>query len=297
LAAGPTAVTGWVAVDDEESLLSTYEDYGDASNHYDSSRVPVGPEIILGHLAAGPMPLGEVHLLDAGCGTGSYAAVIAPHIGALTLMDASEEMLAVATAKLAAIADAPPVDAHHGQLQALPFEDGSFDAVMTNQVLHHLDAPTAEGWPEHAEAFAEYARVLKPGGVLVINTCSDEQIRHGWWAFSLIPTGRDEMARRYAPIEVLEELAGANGLVGVGRYVPTDGTIQGASYFDPEGPLSTSWRRSDSTWSLAPEAEIEAMIETLEGLRDRGELEDYMAEHDAHRRHVGQTTFVVFRKP
>ena len=297
MAAGPTAVTGWVAVDDEESLLSTYEDYGDASNHYDSTRVPVGPEIVLGHLAAGSTALGEVHLLDAGCGTGSYAAVIAPHIGALTLMDASDEMLAVATAKLAAIADAPPVDARHGQLQALPFEDGSFDAVMTNQVLHHLDAPAAEGWPEHAEAFAEYARVLKPGGVLVINTCSDEQIRHGWWAFSLIPTGRDEMARRYAPIEVLEELARANGLVGVGRYVPIDATIQGASYFDPEGPLSASWRRSDSTWSLAPEAEVGAMIETLEGLRDRGELEDYVDEHDARRRHVGQTTFVVFRKP
>jgi len=297
LTARPTAVTGWVAAHDEESQLSTYEDYGDASNHYDSSRVPVGPEIILGHLAAGPTPLEKIHLLDAGCGTGNYAVVIAPHMGALTLMDASEEMLAVATAKLAASADAPPVDAHHGQLQALPFDDESFDAVMTNQVLHHLDGPAPEAWPEHAKAFAEYGRVLKPGGVLVINTCSDEQIRHGWWAFALIPTGRDEMARRYAPIEVLEDLARANGLVGVGRYVPTDATIQGASYFDPEGPLSASWRRSDSTWSLAPDAEVDAMIETLEGLRDRGELEDYVAEHDARRLHVGQTTFVVFRKP
>ena len=297
LAARPAAVTGWVVVDDGESRLSTYEDYGDAANHYDSSRVPVGPEIILGHLAAGPTPLGEVQLLDAGCGTGNYAAVIAPHIGGLTLMDASEEMLAVATAKLAALTGAPPVDVHPGQLQDLPFEDNAFDAVMTNQVLHHLDDPAAAGWPEHAKAFAEYARVLRPGGVLVINTCSHEQIRQGWWAFSLIPTGRDEMVRRYAPIEVLEDQARANGLVAVGRYVPTDATIQGASYFDPEGPLSMSWRRSDSTWSLAPEAEIDAMIDTLEGLRDRGELEDYVAEHDARRRHIGQTTFVVFRKP
>lgn len=277
--------------------MSTYEDYADASGHYDSTRIEVGYEIILGHLAAGPTPLADLELLDAGCGTGNYATVLAPHIGSLAIVDASEQMLAVATAKLAATVGAPTVTARVATLQALPFENDSFDAVITNQVLHHLESESEAGWPEHAKVFAEYARVLRPGGVLVVNTCSHEQVRSGYWAFSLIPLGTEELVRRYAPLEVLEDLARANGLVPAGRFVATDATIQGDAYFDAEGPLSESWRRSDSTWSLSPPAEIDAMIATVTRLRDRGELDAYVREHDARRPHIGQTTFLVARQP
>jgi SAM-dependent methyltransferase len=277
--------------------VSTYEDYADASDHYDSTRVPVGVEIILGNLASGPVPLGDVHLLDAGCGTGSFAAALAPHIGRLSLVDASAEMLAVAEDKLASTTGAVVDDAHTGTLQELPFADDSFDAVMTNQVLHHLGDPVGDDWPEHRSVFAEYARVLRPGGVLIVNTTTCEQIRHGWWAFSLIPEAAEEMCRRYAPVEVLEALAVANDMTVTGRFMPTDATIQGSTYFDPEGPLSASWRRGDSTWSLASETELDAMIDTVTGLMERGELDAYMAEHDARRPHIGQITFMAARRP
>jgi ubiquinone/menaquinone biosynthesis C-methylase UbiE len=277
--------------------VSTYEDYADASDHYDSTRVPVGIEIILGNLALVPVPLDEVHLLDAGCGTGSFAATLAPHVGRLSLLDASAEMLAVAEAKLAATSGAVVDDTRTGTLQVLPFADGSFDAVMTNQVLHHLGDPTGDEWPEHRRVFAEYARVLRPGGVLVVNTTTHEQIRHGWWAFSLIPQAVEEMCRRYAPVEVLEALAESNGMEVTGRFVPTDATIQGDTYADPEGPLSASWRRGDSTWSLASEAELKAMIDTVTGLKERGDLDAYVAEHDARRPHIGQVTFMAARRP
>ena len=243
------------------------------------------------------MPLADVALLDAGCGTGNYAAALAPRIGSLAIVDASDQMLAVAAAKLAGTAGAAPVTARTGTLQALPFDDDSFDAVMTNQVLHHLESESDAGWPEHAKVYAEYARVLRPGGVLVVNTCSHEQVRHGYWAFSLIPLGTEQLVLRYAPLEVLEDLARANGLEPAGRYVVTDATIQGEAYFDAEGPLSESWRRSDSTWSLAPEAEFDAMIDTVTSLRDRGELDAYLAAHDARRPAIGQTTFLVAHQP
>ena len=277
--------------------MSTYEDYADASDHYDSTRVPVGVEIILGNLAGGPVPLDEMHLLDAGCGTGSFAEALAPHVDRLSLVDASAEMLAVAEAKLAAASEAVVDDARTGMLQELPFADDSFDAVMTNQVLHHLGDAAGDDWPEHRSVFAEYARVLRPGGVLIVNTTAHEQIRHGWWAFSLIPQAVDEMCRRYAPIEVLEALAESNGMEVTGRFVPTDATIQGKTYFDPEGPLSASWRRGDSTWSLASEAELKAMVDTVTGLKERGELDAYVAEHDARRLHIGQVTFMAARRP
>jgi ubiquinone/menaquinone biosynthesis C-methylase UbiE len=277
--------------------LSTYEDYADAAGHYDSTRVPVGVEIILGTVAAGRVPLAETHLLDAGCGTGSFAVAVAPQVGRLTLVDASAEMLELAEAKLTASPDSPIVDVQEATLQSLPFDDDSFDAVMTNQVLHHLGDTAGGAWPEHGRVFAEYARVLRPGGVLVVNTASHEQIRHGYWAFSLIPGAVDEMCRRYAPLEVLESLAEAHGLVPRGRFVPTDATIQGPAYFDPEGPLDESWRRGDSTWSLVSDAELAAMVDTLTGLRDRGELTAYVAEHDARRYHIGQVTFLTARRP
>ena len=94
----------------------------------------------------------------------------------------------------------------------------------------------------------------------------------------------------------LAGLARESGLTPVGRAVPTDATIQGDDYFNPEGPLSAEWRRADSTWSLAPEDEIETMIETLTALRDAGELDAFVAEHDARRLHVGQTTFLAARR-
>jgi len=277
--------------------VSTYEDYADASGHYDSTRIAVGHEIILGHLAAGPVPLADIALLDAGCGTGNYAAALAPHIGSLAIVDASAQMLAVAADKLAATVGAPVATARTGTLQALPFEADSFDAVITNQVLHHLERESDAGWPEHATVFAEYARVLRPGGVLVVNTCSREQVRHGYWAFSLIPLGTEELVLRYAPLDVLEDLARVNGLVPAGRFVATDATIQGDAYFDSDGPLSESWRRSDSTWSLSPPAEMDAMIATVTGMRGRGELDAYVVAHDARRPHIGQTTFLVSRRP
>lgn len=277
--------------------MSTYEDYGDVADHYDSSRVPVGIEIILGHLATGRTSTAGAHVLDAGCGTGSFSAALAPHVGRLTLLDANREMLRVARAKLAASPSSPQVIARVGRLQALPFADDSFDAVITNQVLHHLADPPGDGWPEHDRVFAEYARVLRPGGVLTVGTSSHEQIRHAWWAFSLIPQAVGELCRRVAPLEVLETLAEARGLIVTGRFVPTLATIQGDSYFDPEGPLSESWRRADSTWSLASETELRSMVDTLTDLKERGELAAYVAEHDARRPHIGQVTFVAARLP
>lgn len=61
-------------------------------------------------------------------------------------------------------ADLPPtrgVDVHADALR-LPFADGSFDAVLCNQVLEHVPAP--------ATLFAEVTRVLRPGGVLLLTT-------------------------------------------------------------------------------------------------------------------------------
>jgi ubiquinone/menaquinone biosynthesis C-methylase UbiE len=272
--------------------MSSYEDYTRASGEYDRTRVAVGAEIVLGALANGRVPLGSTRLLDAGCGTGSYAAAVEPHVGSLTLLDASEDMLSKAREKLA---DVDRSEFHQGQLQHLPFDDSSFDAVMTNQVLHHIGDTEGGSWTEHEKVFAEYRRVLRPGGVLVVNTCSQLQLGHGYWYYALIPAAVEALRRQYAPLSVVELLAAQNELTVTGRFVPVGATIQGPAYFDGAGPLSASWRLGDSTWSLADDEELAAATEKVAALREKDELEDFVAEQDARRASIGQITFVVAR--
>ncbi len=272
--------------------MSTYEDYGQASIRYDATRLAVGAEIVLGAMASGPVPLSGVSLLDAGCGTGSYAAAVADGVGTLTLLDASEGMLDVARQKLART---DGIEYRLGMLQDLPFDDSTFDAVMTNQVLHHLGDEEGGDWDEHERVFAEYARVLRPGGVLVVNTSSQEQLRHGYWHYALIPAAAEALRRRYAPLPVLDRLAAAHGLTVTGRFVPVGAAIQGPAYLDGTGPLSESWRLGDSTWALAEPEELAAATEKVKALRDRGALDGFVAEHDARREVIGQITFVVAR--
>jgi ubiquinone/menaquinone biosynthesis C-methylase UbiE len=272
--------------------LSSYENYTEVSAHYDDTRVAIGGEILVGALSMGRVPLDETQLLDAGCGTGTFAALLAPLVSSVSLVDASDGMLRVAEAKLAGRA----AELRQGVLQALPFDDDSFDAVMTNQVLHHIGDEQGGDWPEHRRVFAEYARVLRPGGVLVVNTSSTEQLRDGFWYYDLIPQAADVLRRRYAPLSVLADLAEANGLTVTGQFVPIDAVLQGPSYFDGAGPLSEAWRRGDSSWSLVDDAEMAAMAEQVTTRRDRGELDAYVAETDARRRSIGQVTFVVARR-
>ena len=70
-------------------------------------------------------------------------------------VDIAERILETARARVEA-------DLRQANLEALPFEDGEFDLVLCSQVIEHvLDAPAA---------VAELARVLRPGGTLVIST-------------------------------------------------------------------------------------------------------------------------------
>ena len=58
-------------------------------------------------------------------------------------------------------AAAPPAEPHviEGDVEALPFADGSFGTVLCTEVIEHIPDPSA--------ALAEYRRVLQPGGVLI----------------------------------------------------------------------------------------------------------------------------------
>ena len=78
----------------------------------------------------------ELHLLDAGCGTGNYSkALIELGVGKVTLMDANEGMLGVAKEKLRNEMEKGVVEhVVEAKVPPLPFKDGSFDVVFFSVV-------------------------------------------------------------------------------------------------------------------------------------------------------------------
>jgi SAM-dependent methyltransferase len=272
--------------------MSSYEDYTQKSGNYDKTREPVGTEIIVGCFAHAPVPLDRMRVLDAGSGTGSYSRALLAYVGRIEAVDLNPGMLEVAAQKLAGPQAQGRISFHLGRIDELPFEDATLDGVMINQVLHHLPDEAPKGFPAHRRVFREFARVLKPGGVLTVNTCSQEQLRHGYWHYGLIPEAVDALRNRYAPLEELVEILDDCGFSPRGRFAPVHATIQGEAYFNIRGPLYKEWRDGDSVWSLVTEDRLNRAISLIHKLDERGELEAYVARNDAWRHHIGQATIL-----
>src|SRR4029079_4090534 len=92
---------------------------------------------------------------DLRWGTGHVSALVAPFVQRIIGVDASAAILAAAEALVP-----DHVDLRQGTLEALPIGDAEIDLVLLVLVLHHV--------PDPARALAEAARVLKPGGRLVV---------------------------------------------------------------------------------------------------------------------------------
>jgi ubiquinone/menaquinone biosynthesis C-methylase UbiE len=94
--------------------------------------------------------------LDAGCGDGRYLAALAAELPSRRAgCDISERILETARARVDA-------DLRQAGLDDLPFADGEFDLVLCTQVIEHV--------PDADRAVGELARVLRPGGTLVVST-------------------------------------------------------------------------------------------------------------------------------
>jgi ubiquinone/menaquinone biosynthesis C-methylase UbiE/DNA-binding transcriptional ArsR family regulator len=160
--------------------------------------------------AAGDAPV-RAHL-DIGTGTGRMLALFASRTRRSVGVDASHDMLAVARANL----DATPhrhVQVRPGDVYALPFEDRTFDLVTIHQVLHYLAEP--------ARALGEAARVLAPGGKLIVVDFAPHE--HEFL--------RAEHAHRrlgFAEEQVADWLASAGLKVAQSRHLAATGAAQGA---------------------------------------------------------------------
>jgi ubiquinone/menaquinone biosynthesis C-methylase UbiE len=113
--------------------------------------------VALAHIQPG------ARVLEVGCGTGDVALVASRQVGpsgAVSGIDAAPEMIEVARAKAAQLG--LTVDFQTGLIEALAFPAASFDVVLSSLMMHHLPNDLKR------QGLAEIARVLKPGGHLLI---------------------------------------------------------------------------------------------------------------------------------
>lgn len=116
---------------------------------------------------AGTGDLGS--FLDLGTGTGRILSLFAGRAAQAIGIDQSREMLGVARANLEA-AGLRQAQVRQGDIYALPLPNGAADFVTIHQVLHYLDDP--------GRALTEAARVLKPGGRLLIVDFAPHDLEH-----------------------------------------------------------------------------------------------------------------------
>ncbi|HVY87459.1 MAG TPA: metalloregulator ArsR/SmtB family transcription factor [Hyphomonadaceae bacterium] len=117
--------------------------------------------------AAGPGPFDLV--ADFGTGTGRMLALFAQSARRVEGIDLSHQMLTVARSNLES-AGITNASVRHGDATAAPYPDHCANLVIIHQVLHFLDDP--------ARAISEAARVLKPGGRLIVVDFAPHTLEH-----------------------------------------------------------------------------------------------------------------------
>ncbi len=101
------------------------------------------------------------YVLDVGCGCGNFLVAIARQVGCRGVgLDLSEERIKVAREKVAG-GTGPDVRFDHGSATRMPYEDGTFSHVVSQDALCLV--------PDKARSHAEIHRVLRPGGVFAFS--------------------------------------------------------------------------------------------------------------------------------
>lgn len=130
--------------------------YAKLANDYDI-RWSYYNEATVAHTLARLEVSKDMSVLDVGCGTGNLLKAIARSLPTIKLsgLEPTEAMLDIAREKLGSSASLK-----QGFAEEIPFEDESFDAILSNSMFHYIQKP--EGFLEEA------VRILKPGGQIII---------------------------------------------------------------------------------------------------------------------------------
>lgn len=154
---------------------------GDMERHYSPGRTWEA-------LARSALPLlAPGRVLDIASGDGVLAELVAPHAREYVCIDASARVVNAASERLRRFAN---VSVREGDMHQLPFDDGHFDLVVLMHALTYSTRP--------AVAVAEAARVLRPGGRLLLCSLARHEHRSVVDAYGHVNLGfTDKELRRF----------------------------------------------------------------------------------------------------
>jgi len=166
-------------------------------------------------------PPAGLRILDVGCGDAALAVALAQRGALVTGVDVDPHMLAAGRAR-AVVASGVAPELIRGDIQALPFADGSFDMVLAVTVLCFVD--------DAARAVREIGRVLCPGGRLVIG----ELGRWNLWAAKRRVSGW--LGSRVWRSATFRTARALKGLVADAGLAVT--AVRGAVYYPPSASMA-----------------------------------------------------------
>jgi len=141
-------------------------------------------------------------ILDLACGPGVVTAAVAKGARKAVGFDVTPAMLEKAR-KRCAEAGLTNVEFKNGNAEELPFDDGSFDGVVTRLAIHHFADP--------GRVLREAARVLRPGGQLVVVDVVVSEDRDEAALQNAIENLRDPSHLRMLPATELDALVADSG--------------------------------------------------------------------------------------
>jgi ubiquinone/menaquinone biosynthesis C-methylase UbiE len=196
-----------------------------AAGHYSTTFAHATAAFVGDLLDAARVGAGQ-HVLDLACGPGLVAAAAAERGALPTGLDFSSAMIAVARA------NHPGIRFQQGDAEALPFADGSFDAVVANFGVHHV--------PDPIRALGEARRVLRPGENLAFTSWAAPPENIAW--------------------KLLFDAIAAHGDTAAAKTPPPGGSLRRPQdvlrVLDAAGFAETTAHRVQHEWRLATASDL-----------------------------------------
>ncbi|PHJ65237.1 methyltransferase type 11 [Nostoc linckia z18] len=258
--------------------MAIYEQIGKS---YDLTR-RADPEIA-NRLAVKLQIKSDYSYLDVACGTGNYTLALAKHGGVWHGIDQSIKMIDAAKNKSNTIAW------EVGEVETLPYVNGSFSGVLCTLAIHHFTALIP--------AFREIYRVLAAGN-FVLFTATPEQMRK-YWLVEYFPEAMYKSAEQMPNLENVKYALKESGfeLTDIEPYYIGENLQDLFLYsgkYHPEIYLDENVRSGISTFALlASAAEIATGCERLAADIDTGRITEIIKKYENNR---GDYLFITAEK-
>jgi SAM-dependent methyltransferase len=175
-------------------------------------------------------PLEGKRVLDVGTGDGTYAIAAAGRHKRASVVGIDVSSAMVTAARRRADEAGVDLELRSGSAESLPFEGASFDLVLAVTLLCFVQEPT--------RAVSEMARVLAPGGRLVLADLGRFSTWAAWRAVRGLLGSRTWRGKRFWTLDMLEDLVGGAGL--------DLEQARGAIYYPPVGFVARLARPIDA---------------------------------------------------